>query len=272
MDSKSTVEFYAVKLGSHLSNYRILAIAIILVGVGFLVKSLGPPVFTNGFENESIDKRVWQVDADSACRIETSAEQVREGAWALRVQAPEGLRCELVPRIYTAILGKFFREPFATERWYRFSIFVDDLGTSTGDEKLGDNTLVAQWHSSPDYFPKKEAGRGPPLALRIFDGKWAITYGWDARLKSKNGRLANNWHWVGPVETGRWMDWTFRVVWSHGSDGVTDIWRDSELVMSRSGPNTYNDLRGVYLKLGLYHPASDQTIYLDRVSIIDGLD
>ena len=86
------------------------------------------------------------------------------------------------------------------------------------------------------------------------------------------GRLDNNWHWAGRVETGRWIDWTIRVVWSYKDDGITEIWRDSELMMQRSGPNTYNDLRGVYLKLGLYHPTDDQIIFLDSVSIENGQD
>ena len=250
-----------------LPNFRLLTVCGVLVAGLLLLKNCEPRTFASSFEaSENWDSN-WQVDADPSCRIERSAEEVRAGSYALKIQAPEGLRCEIIPRVNPSFQEKFFREPYASDRRYRFSIFLEDLGERRDTDKLGDNTIVAQWHSSPDPFLCKEGGRGPPLALRIFKGTWGITYGWDARFRSNVGRLANNWHWLGRVETGRWIDWTFRVVWSYKNDGVTEIWRDSELLMQRSGPNTYNDLRGVYLKLGLYHPTDDQIIFLDSVSI-----
>ena len=206
---------------------------------------------------------------DPSCVFATTSREVRHGKLALEIRGPEGARCEIVPKLYSALQTKFRREPFDNERWYRFSVYVEELGEAGIPKDLGDNTIVAQWHSSPDRLPRKEAGRGPPLALRIFDGEWGITYGWDSDLTSDPRYLANNWQWVGPVEIGRWIDWSFRVIWSHDldSDGVTEVWKDGDVVMQRVGPNTFNDIRGVYLKLGLYHPTADQVILLDRVSI-----
>jgi len=107
------------------------------------------------------------------------------------------------------------------------------------------------------------------LALRIRDGHWGITYGWDEKFLSEADYLASHWQWIGPVMRGEWIDWTFRVRWSYGEDGLTEVWRNGEIVMQRKGPNTYNDFRGVYLKLGLYHPVRHETVYLDRISISD---
>ena len=229
----------------------------------------GSRTFEDGFEGPDHLEVMWQIDAHDSCFMEKAADRPREGDLALRVHGPEGLRCEVVPRIYSGLRAKFRREPFGRKRWYRFSVFVEDLGEVRESKDLGDNTLVAQWHSSPDRLLRKEGGRGPPLALRIIDGKWGITYGWDKKFRSDARYLAKNWHWIGPVETGRWIDWTFGVLWSYEDDGITEVWRDSELVMERKGPNVFNDLRGVYMKLGLYHPTSDQTIILDRISITD---
>lgn len=242
--------------------YGTTIVVLCLLGAG-----CDPRTFEDGFEDPENWGDMWQFDAHPACLMETSTDKVREGSLALRIRAAEGLRCELVPRVYPPLQSKFRREPFGHERWYNFSVLVDDLGTRREPKGLGDNTIVAQWHSSPDPFVRKEGGRGPPLALRIYDGKWGITYGWDENLRSDSKYLASNWHWLGPVETGRWIDWSFRVVWSYEADGITEVWRNAELVMERRGPNLYNDFRGVYLKLGLYHPRSDQTIFLDRVSI-----
>ncbi len=225
------------------------------------------PVFEDSFEGDTVDQGKWIVDAHDRCDLTVTQAEALDGSRSLRIGAPNGLRCEIVPRLHSRFMAKFLREPFGEERWYRFSVFVADLGDQGPTDDLGENTIIAQWHSSPDMLPRQEIGRGPPLALRIHSGRWGITYGSDPRFRSVSQFMANNWHWLGPVETGRWIDWTFRMVWSYGEDGITDVWRDSELVMQSKGPNTFNDLRGVYLKLGLYHPTGDQVLHVDKVSI-----
>lgn len=225
------------------------------------------PAFEDSFEGDAVDQSNWIIDADDSCDMTVTQAEAVDGHQSLRIGAANGQRCEIVPRLHSTLMAKFLREPFGEERWYRFSVFVADPGDQEPTDDLGENTIIAQWHSSPDSLPRKESGRGPPLALRIHSGRWGITYGADPRFRSVSQFIANNWHWLGPVETGRWIDWTFRVVWSYGEDGITDVWQDSELVMRRKGPNTFNDLRGVYLKLGLYHPTGNQVLYLDKVSI-----
>ena len=73
--------------------------------------------------------------------------------------------------------------------------------------------------------------------------------------------------WTAPYTTGRWTDWVFHVRWSHRGDGLTEVLQNGKLVARREGPNAYNDLRGVYLKLGNYHPGRARTVYLDEVRI-----
>ncbi|MEO1036268.1 MAG: polysaccharide lyase [Pseudomonadota bacterium] len=228
-----------------------------------------PPEFNDSFESADIRKGGWQIDADDRCDMTLSTAKVRDGTKALRVSAPNDSRCEVVPRMRNSFTSMFAREPFEKERWYRFSIYVEDLGDAPYSDYIGDNTIVAQWHSSPDRLPRKERGRGPPLALRIHNNRWGITYGADRNLKSERRIIGKNWHFIGPVETGQWIDWTFRVVWSYGDRGITEIWKNDKLVMERRGPNAYNDFRGVYLKLGIYHPVGDMTMYFDGVSIIN---
>ena len=38
----------------------------------------------------------------------------------------------------------------------------------------------------------------------------------------------------------------FHIKWSYGSDGLTDVWENGTKVISRAGPNTYNDETGNY--------------------------
>ncbi|MEL7537993.1 MAG: polysaccharide lyase [Pseudomonadota bacterium] len=250
----------------------VLAILIIATAAGaaVFVAASPSPEFADGFDAANISEERWQIDAAERCVMLPDNEHVRDGPRALKIVAPTGKRCEVVPRTRSSALSMFVREPFDEERWYRVSVFVDDLGNPEFSDDLGDNTIVLQWHSSPDRLPQKEGGRGPPLALRIHNNRWGITYGADPNLKSERRIIANKWHFIGPVETGRWIDWTFRVVWSYQDNGLTEVWMDDDMVFQHRGANAYNDFRGVYLKLGIYHPVAKQTIYIDRVSISNG--
>ncbi len=234
--------------------------------VGLLAAGCGPAPLHDDFEGPVISSANWQLDMDRACRYEIVDLQ-KGGGSALRIDAPAEARCEITPKLFPDWQRSFVREPFGEERWYRFSVYVEDMRGAKKSDDITDNTIVAQWHSSPDYWPRKEASRGPPLALRIHNGRWGITYGWDRSLKSEPRYLARRWHWVGRVQTGEWIDWSFRIIWNYGDSGLTEVRKDGALVMQRMGPNAYNDLRGVYFKLGLYHPTIDKTIFLDRVVV-----
>ena len=54
------------------------------------------------------------------------------------------------------------------------------------------------------------------------------------------------------MERGAWTDWVFHVKWSYGPDGVLEVWKNSQKIVTKSGPNTFNDARGPYMKMGIY--------------------
>ena len=71
----------------------------------------------------------------------------------------------------------------------------------------------------------------------------------------------------------------FHVKWSHKSDGLLEVWKDGKLVVRKTGPNTYNDKRGPFLKMGIYKPqwkskpelskVTKRVIYFDEVRVGD---
>lgn len=223
----------------------------------------GPgPIFVGDFESGEIAEDEWQRDSKGDCSIRPVTAPVRAGNYAAEFVTTAGGRCELLPWIGSTILGRQIREPFNMDRWYAFSVYLP-----ADREPDKQNEVIAQWHSSRDVFFGEKGGRGPPLALRIEGEHWKITYGWDAALVSRGKYKAGHTLWAEPYTTGRWTDWVFHVRWSHRSDGLTEVWRDGKLIARREGPNAYNDLRGVYLKLGIYHPGRERTLYLDEVRI-----
>lgn len=223
-----------------------------------------PPVmpFEGEFESPEIDLEKWQVDDDGTCVFERVEQPSRSGSYALKVASQTRGRCEVLPWVGSTVLGRLQREPFNEDRWYAFSVFLPD------DWEANDaNEVIAQWHSSKDVFFGEKGGRGPPLALRIVGKEWRITAGSDPDLISKPGAKAP---WIvarRALKTGQWIDWVFRVRWSWEADGITEVWMNGDQIYSSVGPNAYYDLRGVYLKLGSYHPGQPRTLYLDRVRV-----
>jgi hypothetical protein len=144
--------------------------------------------------------------------------------------------------------------PFGQDRWYFASLRVppDWVGSP-------EPTTVLQWHAVDDKI-LGEISRSPPLRLLIQDREWAIVSRWDARPITGLPLLRDpvlgeeKVLWKGPLDIGLTTDWLFRVRWSHVSDGIVAVWKNGTQIVCREGANTYNDLIGPYLKVGIYVP------------------
>lgn len=223
--------------------------------------------FFDDFNDNNVSRVFWQFDSKGECIIDTSSAPGDGGSPSVRFRAGPGSRCELVPRvfgprIFGGVIGDARREPFNEDRWYSFRTYLGEPW-----KKSSQNEVIAQWHSTRDEFLGDTNGRGPPLALRIIDGYFRFSYGWDASLRSTDKHLARYTLWYGPLVTGRWLDWRIRARWSYENDGILQIWMDGVLIVDHKGPNTYNDIRGVYLKIGSYHPGVPRTVMFDDVYI-----
>lgn len=236
----------------------------------FAVLSTEGAVFANefhdSFEGATLSEQIWQIDADSKCEISVDMDPEEYGNRSVNFVAESHSRCELIPLTITGPLGtlrrKLFREPFDTDRWYSFRTKLVEPW-----EKDFRSEVLAQWHSSPDPF-FSEGGRGPSLAIRVYEDIFRITYGWDANFRTSDLRKSHRGElWRGRIITGRWVKWVMRVRWSHTERGIVEVWLDGTKIVSYKGPNTFNDLRGVYLKLGIYHPGQRRVVQFDDVVI-----
>ena len=167
--------------------------------------------------------------------------------------------------------------------WYGFSIFLPN-------DYIVDNVweIVAQWHGVPD-FDIGENWRYPILALKTEGGVWRVRNIWDASSNTfSSGEESydgvKRWT-LGNYETGKWVDWVFHIKWSYLSDGILEVWKDGKLVITRNGPNCYNDELGPYFKMGMYKGwkewwlntwspdvALERTLYHDELRIAHGQD
>jgi hypothetical protein len=236
-------------------------VALLIVGYTFHrghLPAITKAPFRDGFDGAVVDERLWEIDADRDCRLEVVASPGRREGTSLLVDAPAGARCEVLPILRRNLLGKLGHEPRDLSLSYAFSTYIPPGQTYSA----ASNEVLAQWHGSPDFFLGDAPGRGPAVALRIEDGRTFLTSGWDDAFVSGEGRRDREL-WSADLAQGTWEDWRFDLVWSHGEEGRLSVWRNGERVLEHRGPNSYNDLRNVYLKIGVYHPAFDRRVYFD---------
>lgn len=132
-------------------------------------------------------------------------------------------------------------------------------------ERDRENEILAQWKGERDA-DLGEASKSPALALRVRRDELYLTNRWDERPVTPDNRSPNETVWEGPLEAGRWTEWVVQVRWSFREDGLLRVWKDGRQIVEKRGPNTYNDRRGMYFKIGVYKaPWSDP----DRRSVVD---
>lgn len=163
--------------------------------------------------------------------------------------------------------------PVNSEQWYGFSVFVPE-------EYVKDTSyeIITQWSGKPD-FELGENWRTPMLTLSIKDDRFRVSNRWDSRPVNVKFKEAGSQGWdLGTVTKGQWINWVFHVKWSSTSNGLLEVWKNGQLVVSKTGPNTYNDKSGPFLKMGIYKPdwkyndksqTTQRVIYLDEVRVGD---
>lgn len=165
--------------------------------------------------------------------------------------------------------------PADVERWYGFSNYLSkDWMNDPSFE------ITAQFHNRPDLI-LGEDWRSPGLTLSVYEDRWRVSNRWDPKQVSQKKDFSpeggsEGWD-LGGIEKGKWTDWVFHVKWSHKLDGLLEVWKNGKLIVQKTGPNTYNDVTGPFLKIGLYKPewkakpelskTTQRVIYFDEVRI-----
>lgn len=162
--------------------------------------------------------------------------------------------------------------PIGSERWYKFSMYVPTTWQNT---KQG--FIINQFGQQPD---RGEAGHVPALFLATDGQKLTLGSRWDPRELTTGKESVQGQGWdLGSLPKGRWVDLVYHVKWSYKSDGILELYKDGEKVVSKQGPNCYNDESGVTMKLGMYasgiradpqdYDFKEQVIYYDGLRIAD---
>lgn len=227
----------------------------------------------NGFEAiEDVEDAEWSSETCCAYSTQVTTTQVREGGSAVRFEVrrsdPQvnlGVRSELSLPLSGVTGG------IGDERWYGFSIFVPETWTS--ESRLGE--ALVQWHAQPD-FHLGEGWRSPPLMIMVQGDSWSVVNRSDPRevtnsaVSKRTGRVL----WTGDLVPGTWTDWVVHAKWSYEADGVLEVWKDGETIVAGTGPNTYNDVKPLYFKMGIYSwewKTAIQTPITERIAVHDAV-
>lgn len=136
------------------------------------------------------------------------------------------------------------------EYWYGVSIMPDkNLVKSPFGE------IVFQFHSTPDGVPGETwaSGLNPPVGLSCDGETWTFgVKGDDKPVTDKSNYMFSTNTSFGKVALGEWTDWVFHIKWNYDGNGFVQVWKNGKMVYNLSGPNTYNDQTGPYLKMGVY--------------------
>lgn len=237
----------------------LLSVAIWVLYYGQFL-SFGEKPFYDSFEQPIGSLARWQTDASGGCQISRTEKHTKTGRYSLEFSAAKGARCEMLPWVRTNILGRLGHEPFRVPMRYKFSIYIPEDWNFNNQ-----NELLAQWHSSRNKFIDRTS-RGPVLGLRIVGNQWVMTANSDEQFVS-SPEIKGRPLWSGLLVPGRWVDWEFQARWMYNDTGTLSIFKDGNQIINYSGPNSFNDIRGVYLKIGSYHPGEERNIFFDDVVI-----
>ena len=244
-----------------------------LLVVFFGIQSSKATTFLYDFEEDKFKKGdIWNV-------LETCCKHSYEYSTAESYKGKKSVKFELRrndKEVYNSKRSEFAGrvEEANGDNWYRFRMFIpDDWETDPNSFEI-----ITQWHAYPD-FDKGETWRSPPLYIVIQGDKIKLQNQWDSEeVTVNNTPEGKSVLWEGNLDElkGKWVNWTFHIKWTHSQDGIVEVWQDEEKIVDRIGANTYNDERGVYLKIGIYKPdwkySPHKSIVDSRIIYFDDLE
>lgn len=148
--------------------------------------------------------------------------------------------------------------------WYWFSVYVPADWIEGGNP-----TVLWQVHDTPDGG---DPIRRPPLEFGVNGDMLEVMS--TAAVSGANDNQVNRVVWEKPLAEfkGRWTDFVVNITWNYTSGGALKIWRDRRMVFVETGQkNCFNDVLGMYPKLGVYTPLGLSAEIPDHTSYHRGL-
>jgi hypothetical protein len=225
-------------------------------------------IFESLFENPQSGWNSWQggdwngVEASNANSITRSTDQFRGGKYSSKFVLNIGdavIRNNKQRAELTDWDGRMIE--VRSERWYGLSIFLPESYVSDPCEEQ-----LFQWHGVNTVDLDGVNMSNSPIAMYTKNGRWEFGI-----------RFADKFD-LGVYDKNRWTDWVLHIKFSPSSDGLVEIWKNGQKILTTTGKNTYNDVVGNYFKIGIYKygwadgyfsNTVSRTLYYDEIRIGD---
>jgi len=216
-------------------------------------------LFRESFENRNFTKDWFRTEwatSNSATRSDSVAS---DGNYSLRMQLNR--YDPYVAGSRRAELVSYLEKSPNIERWYSFDVF---LPASYKIDSIPET--LAQWHVQTTAAQKNEH-ISPEVSLRVEYDKWRIWVIYDVPPTGNTDKYYGSKRFALPkLEFDKWTKWVFHIKYSHGDDGVVQVWENGVLQVDYKGPDFYDSEMGPYFKIGIYKPAWKTNDWLSPVT------
>ncbi|AEW03316.1 hypothetical protein Niako_7095 [Niastella koreensis GR20-10] len=227
-------------------NQRVLTVSLLLATLAACQKNVTQPKVDDAALNQEVSTKatgnlIWQDNAEGSSLFSTmvtvqtattygitaSTNEVFQGTksarFELRDTDPEnhsGTRSEIA-----------FPTPTTNNFWYSYALYMPSAEYK--DESADE--VISQWHGG--------GGITPAISMRVSNGHLYIRTPDNAKTD------------LGAIEKDKWHTYVYHIIHSSGSDGLIEIWKDGQKLMTRNGPSMYAITGTFHLpnwKMGIY--------------------
>ena len=157
---------------------------------------------------------------------------------------------------------------FNKEYWMGYSVFIpSDFDFPDNNYNSG---LIGQWHAAYDDCDTRPQSQ--PLGFGLNRDSQGLT----VSIASKAAQCGETSYTrrisidSPKLLKGQWNDIVLNYKFSYGTGGFVKMWMNGKQVVNDSGPNSHNDAKGPYFKMGIYGWAdTNMVVYYDEIRIGD---
>lgn len=226
-------------------NQRVLTVSLLLATLAACQKNVEPKVDAVA-SNEQVSTKatgdiIWQDNADGSSLFSTMVTVQTATSYGITASTNEAFdgtksaRFELRdtdPENHSGTRSEIaFPTPTTNNFWYSYALYMPSAEYK--DEAADE--VITQWHGG--------GGITPAISMRVSNGHLYMRTPDNAKTD------------LGLIEKDRWHTYVYHIIHSSGSDGLIEIWKDGQKLVTRNGPSMYA-LTGTFhlpnWKLGVY--------------------
>jgi hypothetical protein len=232
-------------------NQRVLSVSLLLATLAACQKNVDKPNLNDAAASEeqastqatSGGNIIWQENADGSSfltgglklSIQTATSYGITASTTHAFSGTKSARFEVRdtdPESHSGTRAEIsFPMETTNNYWYSYALYMpsDQYKDEANDE------VISQWHQG--------GGTSPGICMNVTNGH--------LNMRTPDNTRTD----LGAIEKDRWHTYVYHIIHSSGSDGLIEIWKDGQKIITRKGPSMYTLTNGFTMpnwKLGVY--------------------